>query len=192
MHNCPLWASKQTSVRIDFLRQGGRLVGKKGTHNVKIYAENQTKTILLHTRAWATAQKTPSLTTASTSGCKACCSWPTKTVSCKRRSNLPVTASFLACKECVEWLPSDYLLRHKHVFPQTSEAEFHISLHLCSVLRTWAGCLPWFYCTKTINSSQLIKTLKVKTIFYQWNQSNMQFFDNKILRIRYFLPNFTA
>ena len=37
---------------------------KKGTHNVKIYAENQTKTILLHTRAWATAQKTPSLTTA--------------------------------------------------------------------------------------------------------------------------------
>ena len=43
---------------------GGRLVDKKGTHNVKIYAENQTKTILLHTRAWATAQKTPSLTTA--------------------------------------------------------------------------------------------------------------------------------
>ena len=35
MHNYPLLASKQTSARIDFLRQGGRLVGKKGTLNVK-------------------------------------------------------------------------------------------------------------------------------------------------------------
>ena len=166
---------------------------KKGTHNVKIYTENQTKkTIPLHTRAWAMVQKTPSLTTASTSGCKACCSWPTKTVSCKRRSNLPLTASFLACKECFEWLPSGHFLRHNHVFPQTNEAEFHISLYLCSVLRTWAGCLPWFYCTKTINSSQLIKTLKVKTTFYQWNQSHIQFFGNKILQFRTFLPNFTA
>ena len=42
MHNCPLWASKQTSARIDFLRQGGRLVDKKGTHNVKIRAEKLT------------------------------------------------------------------------------------------------------------------------------------------------------
>ena len=42
MHNCPLWASKQTSARIDFLRQGERLVDKKGTHNVKIYAEKLT------------------------------------------------------------------------------------------------------------------------------------------------------
>ena len=99
----------------------------------------------------------------STSGCKACCSWPTKTVSCKRRNNLPLTASFLACKECVEWLPSDYLLRHNHVFPQTSEAEFHISLYLCSELRTWAGCLPWLYSAKTIPLSQFIEITKVKT-----------------------------
>ena len=42
MHNYPLLASKQTSARIDFLRQGGRLVGKKGTHNVKNYAEKLT------------------------------------------------------------------------------------------------------------------------------------------------------
>ena len=39
MYNYPLWASKQTSARIDFLRQGGRLVGKKGTHNVKSCTE---------------------------------------------------------------------------------------------------------------------------------------------------------
>ena len=35
MHNYPLLASKQTFARIDFLGQGGRLVTRKGTHNVK-------------------------------------------------------------------------------------------------------------------------------------------------------------
>ena len=43
MHNCPLWASKQTSARIDFLRQGGQLVGKKCSFCVKIHAEKLTK-----------------------------------------------------------------------------------------------------------------------------------------------------
>ena len=42
MHNCPLLAPKQTFARIDFLRQGGRLVDKKSTHNVKIRAEKLT------------------------------------------------------------------------------------------------------------------------------------------------------
>ena len=42
MYNYPLFAPKQTSARIDFLRQGGRLVGKKGTHDVKNYAEKLT------------------------------------------------------------------------------------------------------------------------------------------------------
>ena len=42
MHNCPLLASKQTSARIDFLRQGERVVGKNGTHNVKIRVEKLT------------------------------------------------------------------------------------------------------------------------------------------------------
>ena len=39
----PLFASKQTFARIDFLRQDRRLVDEKGTHNVKFVAENQTK-----------------------------------------------------------------------------------------------------------------------------------------------------
>ena len=43
MYNYPLLASKQTSARIDFLRQGERLVDEKGTHNVKIFTENRTK-----------------------------------------------------------------------------------------------------------------------------------------------------
>ncbi len=42
MHNCPLLAPKQTSARIDFLRQGERLVDKNGTHNVKIYTKKFT------------------------------------------------------------------------------------------------------------------------------------------------------
>ena len=42
MHNYPLLAPKQTSARIVFLRQGGRLVDKKGTHNVKKYAKKLT------------------------------------------------------------------------------------------------------------------------------------------------------
>jgi len=39
----PFLASKQTFARIDFLRQGGRLVDKKGTHNVKFLAKKLTK-----------------------------------------------------------------------------------------------------------------------------------------------------
>jgi len=39
----PLFASKQTFARIEFLRQGGQLVDKNGTFSVKILAEKWTK-----------------------------------------------------------------------------------------------------------------------------------------------------
>ena len=39
----PLFAPKATLARIDFLRQGERLVDKNGTHNVNIHAEKRTK-----------------------------------------------------------------------------------------------------------------------------------------------------
>ena len=98
----PLFASKLTSARIDFLRQGGRLVNRKGTQNVKIYAENQTKqTIMPHTCAWPTARKARALTTASESGCRACRPRPTEAASWKRRSNLPLTTSFATYRECI-------------------------------------------------------------------------------------------
>ena len=42
----PLFASKQTFARIDFLRQGERLVDEKGTYYVKFLAKNQTKQTL--------------------------------------------------------------------------------------------------------------------------------------------------
>ena len=44
MHNYPPVAPKQTFARIDFLRQGDRLVDKKGTFNVKILTEKMDKT----------------------------------------------------------------------------------------------------------------------------------------------------
>ena len=40
MYNYPLFAPKQTFARIDFLRQGDRLVDRKGTYYVKFSAEN--------------------------------------------------------------------------------------------------------------------------------------------------------
>ena len=39
----PPFAPKQTFARIEFLRQGGQLVDKNGTFNVKILAEKWTK-----------------------------------------------------------------------------------------------------------------------------------------------------
>ncbi len=43
MYMLNFFASKQTFARIDFLRQGVRLMSGKGTHNVKFLTENQTK-----------------------------------------------------------------------------------------------------------------------------------------------------
>ena len=45
MHMLTPFASKETFARIDYLRQGGRLVVGKGTQNVKNLAEKQTKAI---------------------------------------------------------------------------------------------------------------------------------------------------
>ena len=57
MYNCPLLALKQTSARIDFLRQGGRLVDGNGTFCVKFLTESLTKAFVPPTRLWATSPK---------------------------------------------------------------------------------------------------------------------------------------
>ena len=69
-------------------------MNKKGTLNVNFSAENYTKTIAPHTRAWATTRKARTLTGVSASVCRVRCSRPTETASCKRRNNLPLTARF--------------------------------------------------------------------------------------------------
>ena len=57
-----------------------------------------------HTRAWVTAQKTRTLTTACASVCRPCCSRPTETTSWKCRNNLPLIAVF----ELVENVLNDF------------------------------------------------------------------------------------
>ena len=53
----------QPSRESIFLRQGERLVSRKGTHNVKFLTKKiDKKKIMLYTRAWATALKTRMLT----------------------------------------------------------------------------------------------------------------------------------
>ena len=47
MYNNPLFSSKPTFARIDFLRQGKRLVNYDGTHNVKKRSKNITKSELI-------------------------------------------------------------------------------------------------------------------------------------------------
>ena len=42
IHITTHFASKPTFARIDFLRQGGRLLEKVASNNVKIYTENKT------------------------------------------------------------------------------------------------------------------------------------------------------
>ena len=42
IYNHPTFAAKQTSARIDFLRQGGQLVDKKATFSVKFLTEKFT------------------------------------------------------------------------------------------------------------------------------------------------------
>ena len=120
MHNCPLWAPKQTSARIDFLRQGKRLVDKKALIMLKFLLKVRQNDYAACTREWATAQRTRTLATASASGCRACCPRPTETTPCKRRSNLPLAARLSTCRERMEQLPPGRFLKHSHVLPQTN------------------------------------------------------------------------
>ena len=134
MHNCPLLAPKQTSARIDFLRQGERLVDKNGTHNVKILTESWTKRLCcMHARVGNG--------TANTCACYRQCKRlqgmlprPTETTPCKRRSNLPLAAWHPTCRERMEQLSPSRLLKHGPVLSQTNGATFQISSHLHPVL----------------------------------------------------------
>ena len=57
MHNCPLLASKQTSARIDFLRQGNDWWTKKALTMLKFLLKARQNDYATYTREWATAQR---------------------------------------------------------------------------------------------------------------------------------------
>ena len=134
MHNCPLSAPKQTSARIDFLRQSERLVEKMALTMLKFLLKVRQNNYAAYTREWATAQRTRALATASASGCRACCPRPTETTSCKRRSNLPLAARLSTCRERWNNFRQGSFLKHSHVLPQTNGAAFQISSYLRPVL----------------------------------------------------------
>ena len=122
----PLFASKQTLARIDFLQPSERLADKKALIKLNLLLKTIQKNYAVNTRGWATTQKTCRLATASASGCGGCCSRPTKTTSWKSRSNLPLTARLSTCRERMEQLPPSRLLKHTHVLPQTIGAIFQV------------------------------------------------------------------
>ena len=145
----PFFASKQTFTRIDFLRQGGRLVHGKGTQNVKFLAENYTKGDCAVYARMATARKTCTLATASANDYRECCSWTTRTASWKLRSNLPLTGGFQLVETALNnfhlitfWdittfcriqMGRNFMFHRFFVWHFVHERE----------------CLSWFYSTKT-------------------------------------------
>ena len=68
---------------------------------------------------------------------------------------------FSTCRECTELPPQLSFLLHNCVLSPMNMASSQILLYLCPVLRTWEGCLSWFYSTAIIYSSQFEEILKV-------------------------------
>ena len=68
----PLFASKQTFARIDYLRQGERLVGKKALTMLNFRLKTRQNQVFHLHRHGQRTQKTRTLTFAKTSGYRAC------------------------------------------------------------------------------------------------------------------------
>ena len=97
MYNYPLLASQQTSARIDFLRQGERLVDKKPLFVLNFLP----KTIQNDCAAYVcmgNGRSPHRLTTANANGCRACSSWPMGAASWKRRSYLDFDSVLFSVK----------------------------------------------------------------------------------------------
>ena len=118
--------------------------------------------LVVNTREWATARKTHTLAAASASGCRACCSQTTGTVSWEGRSNWPQTSGFLPMEIALNNFRPITFLNHSHVLPQTNGAEFHVLSYPCSARRACVGCILVLR-HKDINSAQFVETLNVNT-----------------------------
>ena len=92
-----------------------------------------------HTRPWATARTTRTLTTSSASGCRAGHARPTKSASCKGRGMLPSTADFQLVENTRNDFNQSPLLMHNHVLPHTngaaiSQQRLELENHLLSAI----------------------------------------------------------
>ena len=123
-----------------FFAASGRLADGKGTHNVKILAENYTKKQLCRKHARGqTVRKARALTAICASGCKACSPRPTATELWKRRSNPPLAGSFRFMENTLNNFCQGTFLIHNRLLPRTNGVKSLVLSHLCSVLHTWRG-----------------------------------------------------
>ena len=93
-------------------------------------------------------RKAPKLAATSTSGCTPCYPRQMETAPGKRRSNLLFTACFQLVEKTLKNFRQVAFGVTNFILPQTNGAEFQISSYPCLALRTWAGRLSWFCCTK--------------------------------------------
>ena len=159
--SCPLLAPKQTSARIDFLRQGGRLVDKKGSYNVKFLIKNRTKQTMPCTLVKTTATESRYVYDQQRKRLQGMLLTTNGNSIMQTQKWSATDSQFSTCRESIEWLLPAHLLAHNHVLPQANGAEFQISPYLCPALRAWVERSSWFYSTKTINSSQFIGTFSL-------------------------------
>ena len=139
-----------------FFAASGRLADEKGTHNVKILAENYTKKQLCRKHARGqTVRKARALTAICASGCKACSPRPTATELWKCRSNPPLADSFRLMEKGLNnfcqgtfW----YIIAFYHGQMGLNLWSYRIFV-LCCI--HGEECLSWFWHTKIKHSSQL-------------------------------------
>ena len=134
MHNSPLSAPKQTSARIDFLRQGERLVEKMALTMLKFLLKVRQNNYAAYTREWATAQRTRALATASASSCRACCHGQRR----QHHANAEVICHWQPGSQLAENVWNNFrqgrLRKHGTRLPQANGATFQISPYLHPVL----------------------------------------------------------
>ena len=116
----------------------------------------------------ATTQKARTLTTASASGCRACCTRSTERAPSKCRRHLPLTA----CFQLVENTLNDFhLVAFRNITPfcqslMEQRSRFHRILVQFFVHKE--DCLSWFYSTKTIKLLSIYRKAERQDNFYKY------------------------
>ena len=163
MYNYPLLASKQIFARIDFLRQGERLVDKKATFCVKFLAKNYTKRlcrIRVHGqrhRKHVGLQRPAQAAVGHVAHDQPRRHHGKAEVICYRQPGFQlVENAWNNFRQVAFWNIPTFCHRQ-------FGAIFQVLSYPRPALCAWAECLSWFYHTKKINSTQFIEPLKVKT-----------------------------
>ena len=76
---------------------------------------------------------------------------------------MPLVRCFQLVENAPKELPPGYLFETWPCFDTDKWVRISVLLYLSLVLRVCVGCVSWFNCTKTTNSTQFIESLKDKT-----------------------------